>query len=135
MSHAGHCYCGELRYEFDGDPTMKGQCHCRECQYISGGAVQNFMVVPDAGFKWTQGTPKGFTRRDLENAVTREFCPNCGTHITTRVPQLEGAVVIKVGTLDDPSIYGGPDMAIFACDKQPFHMVPEGIPIFDKVPG
>ncbi len=134
MSHAGHCYCGELRYEYEGDAMMKAQCHCRECQYISGGAVLNFMVVPDAGFKWTQGSPKSFTRSDLENPVTREFCGNCGTHITTRVPALAGAIVIKVGTLDDPSIYGGPDMAIFTCDKQPYHLVPEGIPTFDKGP-
>ena len=92
MSHAGHCYCGQLRYEFDGDAMMKAQCHCRECQYISGGAVLNFMVVPSAGFKWTQGSPKTFTRSDLDHAVTRGFCENCGTHITTEVPALEGAI-------------------------------------------
>ena len=135
MSNTGHCYCGQLQYESEGDVAMKGQCHCRECQYISGGGVNNFLVVPEAGFKWTQGTPSSFARSDLETPVTREFCGNCGTHITTRVPQLAGVVVLKVGTLDDPSVYGMPDMAIFLCDKQAFHQIPEGIPSFDKGPG
>ena len=37
MAITGRCYCGAVRYEADGPPAFKGQCHCRECQYISGG--------------------------------------------------------------------------------------------------
>ena len=43
MKLEGGCYCKALRYEVDGDPVMKGLCHCRECQYISGGSVNVFM--------------------------------------------------------------------------------------------
>lgn len=135
MSNSGRCYCGAVRYESEGDPAMKGQCHCRECQYISGGDVHHFMAVPEAGFKYTQGSPNSFTRSDLENPVTREFCGNCGTHLTTKVPAFAGIVILKVGTLDDPSVYGMPEMAIFTCDKQAFQLVPDGIPTFDKGPG
>ena len=69
----------------------------------------------------------------LEQAVTREFCPECGTHIATRRPDLP-AVILKVGTLDDPSQYGGPRMAIFTVDKQAFHHIPEGLPTFERMP-
>ena len=43
-------------------------------------------------------------------------------------------IVVKVGTLDDPKLYGGPQMAIFTIDKQPFHQVPEGLPTFERMP-
>ena len=102
MSRTGRCYCGEVRYESAGDPVMQAQCHCRECQYLTGGSANVFMAVPEAGLTFTQGQTKGFTRDDIEGAVTREFCPNCGTHILTRAPGLPGAVVLKAGTLDDP---------------------------------
>jgi hypothetical protein len=132
MAIEGGCYCKEVRYESSGDPVMKGQCFCRECQYITGGDSVLIMGVPEDGFKITKGALKGYKRADLPNGVTREFCPNCGTHITTRA--MPGLVMIKVGTLDDPSIFGGPEMAIFTCDKQPYHRVPEGIPTFERMP-
>ncbi len=132
MKVEGGCYCGEVRYETEGEPVMKGQCFCRECQYITGGDSVLIMGMPEPGYKNTKGAPKGFKRTDIEKAVTREFCPNCGTHITTRA--MPGLVMIKVGTLDDPSVFEGPQMAIYTCDKQPYHRIPTDIPTFDKLP-
>ena len=43
-------------------------------------------------------------------------------------------ILIKVGTLDDPSIFEAPQMQIFTCDKQAYHRLSEGIPAFEKMP-
>jgi hypothetical protein len=134
MGLTGHCYCGEVAYEAGGSPVFQGQCHCRECQYISGGMPVVVMGMPEASFRFTKGAPKDFRRSDLEKPVTRQFCPNCGTHVTTRSPAMPGIVMLKVGTLDDPSVFR-PQMVIFTCDKQPFHQLPAGIPTFEKTPG
>ena len=135
MKLEGGCYCGDLRYQATGDPLFKGQCHCRECQYISGGHPNVVMAMPESGFSYTKGSAKQFRRGDLEKPVTREFCPECGTHILAKSSALPGALIIKVGTLDDPSVFGGPQMVIFTIDKQSFHHVPEGVPTFERVPG
>lgn len=134
MRVEGGCYCGSLRYEAEGEPMMKGQCHCRECQYITGGAPNLFMAMPTAGFSYTKGSPKGFSRSDIDNPVTREFCEKCGTHVITRAPRFP-AVIIKVGTLDNPKDFNGPTLAIFTVDKQDFHQIPDGIPAFERLPG
>jgi hypothetical protein len=133
MKLEGGCYCGAVRYTAEGEPALRAQCHCRECQYISGGAPNMFLLMPPSGFAYIKGEPKRFSRSDLENAVTREFCATCGTHLTTRRPGLP-AVILKVGTLDDPGLFGTPQMAIFAVDRQPFHHVPEGLPTFERLP-
>jgi hypothetical protein len=135
MKLEGGCYCRAVRFKSDGDALFKGQCHCRECQYISGGHPNVVIGMPEPGFSYSKGKPKTFKRGDLANAVTREFCAECGTHILTRTPAVPGAVLIKVGTLDDPSLFGGPQMVIFTVDKQTFHHVPEGVPTFERVPG
>jgi hypothetical protein len=44
------------------------------------------------------------------------------------------AIVLKVGTLDDPSLFDGPQMAIYTVDKQAFHQIPEGLPAFERLP-
>jgi len=91
--------------------------------------------MPEPGFAYTKGSPKEFRRGDLPDPVTREFCAACGTHLLTRTPRVPGAVLVKVGTLDDPSVFTGPQMVIFTVDKQSFHHVPEGVPTFERVPG
>jgi hypothetical protein len=134
MKLEGGCYCGALRYVAEGDPMMQAQCHCRECQYIAGGGPNFFIAMPIKGFSYTKGTPKLFTRKDLDHPVTREFCAECGTHVVTRPPGFP-ALIIKVGTLDDPSAFAGPQMAIYTVDKQPYHVIPEGMLTFERLPG
>jgi hypothetical protein len=133
MKLEGGCYCGAVRYVAEGEPMLKAQCHCRECQYISGGAPNMFVLMPPGSFTYTKGTPKQFSRSDLEKPVTREFCAECGTHMVTR-PRVTPAIVLKVGTLDDPSLFDGPQMAIYTVDKQAFHQIPEGLPAFERLP-
>lgn len=134
MRLEGGCYCGEIRYVSEGEPAVRAQCHCRECQYLTGGSPNVFMAMPEDQFTFSKGAPKAFRRKDLETPVTREFCPECGTHLLTRSPKRPGAVIVKVGTLDDPSVFGKPDVAIFTCDKQSFHLIEDGVPAHDKRP-
>ena len=44
MTFEGGCYCGQVRYVAERKPQLKAQCHCRECQYISGGAPNMFLL-------------------------------------------------------------------------------------------
>jgi len=133
MAMEGGCYCGAVRFRAEGDSVFHGQCHCRECQYASGGQPNVVIGMPESGFAWTKGAPKGFTRTDIENAVTREFCAACGTQLLTTSPNVPGMKLIKAGVLDDPTVFK-PQMAIFLVDKQPFHHVPDGIPTFERGP-
>jgi hypothetical protein len=136
MAVTGRCYCGAVKYEAAGAPMFKGECLCRECQYITGGGPNFCMGMPTEGFRYTEGAPKGFSRPDLASPATREFCPDCGTHMVTRAPSNPGMVIVKVGTLDDPkAAYGGPQMVIWTADAQPFHDLPAGVPTFPGFPG
>ncbi|MGR8946963.1 MAG: GFA family protein [Gammaproteobacteria bacterium] len=135
MDFTGRCYCGDIHYKASGDPAIKLQCHCRECQYIAGGSANVTIGMPADGFEYTKGTPKQFARADLDSPVVREFCGNCGTQILSMADfALPNIKLIKVGTMDDPSLFK-PDMAIFTIDQQSFHHVPDGMPAFERMPG
>jgi hypothetical protein len=36
--------------------------------------------------------------------------------------------------VDQPALFGGPQMAIYTIDKQPFHLIAEGVPTFERLP-
>ena len=133
MRISGGCYCGSLRYESVGDIEASIQCHCRECQYITGGNPNVIMIMPLSGFEFVKGIPKTFKRKDIEKAVTRLFCENCGTGIGTKNPNRPNSIILKVGTFDDPSIFK-PDIAIFTIDKQKFHYIEDGLKSFERRP-
>lgn len=132
MKVQGGCYCGAIRYEANGDPMMRAECYCRECQYITGGSNVLVMAMPIDGFTLVQGAVKGFTRDDIEHAVTREFCEHCGTHLFTRAPGFKEGVIIKVGSMDDPSLFGKADSANHVSDALPHHRLPDDIPLHQK---
>jgi len=135
MELQGGCYCGAVRYKATGDSMFSGQCHCRECQYMTGGHPNVIMAMPEAGFSYVKGSAKQYRRSDLKDPVTREFCPECGTHLLAKSSKVPGQVLLKVGTLDDPAAFAGPQMVIFTIDKRSFHHVPEGVPTFERAPG
>jgi hypothetical protein len=130
----GGCYCGQVRYVTEGEPVVRIQCHCRECMYITGGSPTEILAMPVDGFRVTQGATRSFTRTDIPNPVTREFCPNCGTHLLSRAPSMPAAVLIKIGSLDDPSVYGTPNIALYTREKLAFHSIPEGTRAFETLP-
>ena len=43
-------------------------------------------------------------------------------------------MILKAGTLDDPSQFGMPQMAIYTIDKQTFHQIPDGLPTYERLP-
>ena len=133
MNIKGGCYCSEIRHVSKGEVQAYVQCHCRECQYITGGNPNVIMIMPLKGFKFVSGKPKEFKRSDLDNAVTRLFCDKYRTAIGTRIPMRPESIILKVGTFDDPSIFD-PKIAIFTIDKQKFHHIEDNLKSFAKRP-
>jgi hypothetical protein len=135
MAITGGCYCGALRFEIIGEMPMRGYCLCHTCQKISGGAGNLFIGVEARAFHYTRGEPRRFKRADSGDAPTREFCGECGVHIAARSPKAPGGAIVKVGALDDPSIFEGPRMVCWTQEKQAFHVLPAGVPTFATIPG
>ena len=134
MSLTGGCYCGAVRYEAAGEPLTRVECQCRECQHISGGASNLVIGMAKDGFAYTKGAPSQFSRDDLDAPRIRDFCPNCGTHLLTHSPPRPNMVMVKVGTLDDPSVFTKPDVIIYTKDAQSWHLLHDGVPSYSDMP-
>ncbi len=137
MTMTGGCYCKAVRFEIDGDPMMKAQCHCRECQYFSGGQPNFFFAIRKDQLRFLSGEDHlaSFTRTDIPDPVTRQFCKTCGTPLWSLSGKLPGALIPKAGVLDDPGSLGQPSVILQTADAQPFHHLPGGLPSFARFPG
>lgn len=133
MTMTGGCFCGALRFEAEGPIRMRGLCLCASCQRISGGAGNLFIGIMADDFRYTEGEPSRFQRTD--DAPTREFCGACGTHLAARSPRAPTGLIVKVGALDDPGVFEGPDMVVWTEAKHPFHLIPDGVRAFERLPG
>lgn len=102
-TRAGGCRCGAIRYEVSGEPVAGIACHCRDCQYVSGGAANHSMVFGRAGFAIVKGAPKIYKARPASGGTF--FCDACGVQIFSQPDSNPGLVAIKVGSLDESSDY------------------------------
>jgi hypothetical protein len=104
LPQVGGCMCGALRYELSAPPVMIYNCHCANCQKISGSAFNVSVIVAEAALRFTAGEParvewisdRGTTRRGL-------FCAACGTRIVNGGVPSTGVYSLRGGTLDDTS--------------------------------
>lgn len=135
MSMTGGCLCGAIRYEVSADPMFQAICHCRDCQYVSGGAPANVILTPAAAITLTKGQTRVYWMEAESGArIGREFCENCGTPLFSELESQPQMKVIKVGGLDDPSAFA-PALHIWTGSAQPWHRLNPDLPKFPKGPG
>lgn len=125
-TRTGGCLCGAIRYELSADPSFQLACHCRACQYVSGGSPTLAVIVPAAALKITQGEPRTHWSKGESGAeVGRSFCEVCGTPVFSKPSANSEIAVIKVGGLDDPSDFTV-QADIWMKTAQPWHSPHEG---------
>ena len=104
MTIKGGCLCKAVRYEISAaKPLAVRACWCRTCQYIgAGNATVNAVYRKDA-VKVSGATSDFRSVADSGSAIHRRFCPACGTHLFSEAEPRPHLLVVRVGTLDDPS--------------------------------
>ncbi len=130
----GGCLCGDVRFELASEPVFHFACHCTDCQRTNGGAPTLGVAVPQSALTVTHGAPKDFSvAGDSGREVRRSFCDTCGSPLFSWPEAMPGMVVIKVGALDDPSLYK-PQIDMFMASARPWHAPHEGAAQFDRSP-
>ncbi|WP_220634840.1 GFA family protein [Georgfuchsia toluolica] len=130
----GGCACGLIRYECHAEPLAVAHCYCTDCQKTSGAQASTNVLVPKPAFSVVKGKATCFdTKADSGNTVTRYFCSQCGSNLWSVPNGIPDLLIIKAGTLDDPSGIT-PGMSIFCDSAQPWAVIPDAIPRFPKMP-
>ncbi len=94
----GHCYCGAVRFEIDGDSDWVGHCHCESCRRASGSVMTTFAGFRHDQVMFTGDQPQRFETID---GVTRSFCGLCGSPVAYENADAPDEIHLQLGLFDD----------------------------------
>ncbi|WP_026940799.1 GFA family protein [Hellea balneolensis] len=128
----GNCLCGAVRFEADGDIAMQGNCHCTDCQQVSGSPFATLVFMESDNVEVT-GELKSFSHTvDSGNQLTKEFCTHCGSQMFAK--GRPGMIGLRAGSINEKE-HIQPQFNVYAGSKLPCTLMDDDIPAFDKMPG
>ena len=116
-------------------PMMVYNCHCTNCQKVSGGAFSTAVTVLEGSFAFVVGEPRIVEWiSDAGNTRYGMFCGACGSRIANGQRPAGGFLSLRAGTLDDAT-WVEPVGDIWLRSAQPWVSVPDGRLQADQQPG
>ena len=98
------CQCGHLSLTVEGDPTLVSACKCTRCQKRSGSAFALSSRWNANQVRQRSGNGLTYSRKGTSGGnVQFEFCPICGSTVTTILDILPDVIGIPVGCFADPT--------------------------------
>ena len=129
----GGCTCGAVHYRMLTSPMFVHCCHCRWCQRETGASfalnamIESDRVVVLSGTPEVVNTPSNSGKGQLIHR-----CPHCHIALWSNYGGAGDTLrFVRVGTLDEPDRLP-PDIHIFTASKQPWVMLPAGVPAVEE---
>ena len=98
----GGCHCGAVGYELSAPPLSIYNCHCTNCQKITGSAFVVSTIIREDSFSFAKGSPKQ-VEWSADSGAKRwgRFCGDCGSRIVHGQTPSNGFLSLRAGTFDD----------------------------------
>jgi hypothetical protein len=128
-SFEGGCTCGAVRYRMTSPPLFVHCCHCRWCQRETGASFALNALIESDRVKLLQGEPEVVdTPSNSGQGQKIARCPTCRIALWSNYAGAGDKLrFVRVGTLDQPDRLP-PDIHIFTASKQPWVVIPPGMP-------
>ncbi|HEV8678698.1 MAG TPA: GFA family protein [Stellaceae bacterium] len=128
---SGGCACGAVRYRLKSAPMFVHCCHCRDCQRQTGTAFALNALIETDRVELLSGVPAPYAMPTDSGRPHQIFrCPSCQTAVWSEYGGLAALRFVRVGTLDEPRALA-PDVHIYTRSKQPWIVLPDGVPAFE----
>ncbi|MBX3608876.1 MAG: GFA family protein [Hydrogenophaga sp.] len=128
----GGCDCRRVRYRLRQSPLIVHACHCRWCQRESGSAFAHNAMIESSAVEDLGEPPLVVDTPSASGRGQRiARCPHCHVAVWSHYAGAgPGFRFVRVGSLDDPDRCP-PDVHIFTASKQPWVVLPPGMPAFE----
>ena len=128
----GHCECGRVQFEVDGEINDFSHCHCSQCRRLHGAAFATFAGVARSDFRYVTGE-SDVTTYASSGTHQRVFCTICGSNVLVGLETEPETYYVSMSMIDgDPP--RPPAYHIFVGSKAPWHEITDDLPQHDAFP-
>ncbi len=129
----GHCLCGAVNFTINAAPIATGQCHCKDCQRISGTGHVSLARFRAEDVALNGQTVSYAVTADSGNINTRHFCPICGSRVFGENSAAPGVMNVSVGCIDHNNWFVS-ERVVYVKDRPNWDVTSTEIPNFDRMP-
>jgi len=111
----GKCLCGSVKFTVSDNFKAFYQCHCKQCQQLTGSAfASNIFTDPD-NIEWNSGESNITTYEHPSREFSKSFCNICGSAVPF-INKSKTSLIVPAGSLNEvPNIQ--PQANIFTSEE------------------
>lgn len=129
----GQCLCGDVKFKAEGDIAMMGNCHCTDCQQVSGSPFGTLVFMNESDVT-IFGKVKSFDHKvESGNTLSKQFCPRCGSQMFGKNAARPTSLALRAGSINEKE-HIKPQFNVYTISKLECTILDESIPGFEKMP-
>ncbi|UTW04161.1 GFA family protein [Amphritea atlantica] len=111
----GECLCGNVKFSVADNFKAFYQCHCRECQQLTGPAFASNIFTDRDNIEWLCGRNQITRYEHPSRELSKSFCKTCGSAVPF-VNKARSSLIVPAGSLNQlPNIQ--PQANIFTAEE------------------
>jgi hypothetical protein len=111
----GECLCGVVRFSVKDEFKAFYQCHCKQCQQLTGSAFSSNLFTDPGNIEWLKGKGNVSTYEHPTREFSKAFCNICGSGLPF-INKTKTSLIIPAGSLNElPGIQ--PQANIFTSEE------------------
>ena len=114
----GGCLCGAVEFSVNDEFKAFYQCHCKQCQKLTGTAFASNIITAPKNIQWIKGKSNVTEYDHPTREFSKSFCTLCGSALPF-INKTKTSLIVPAGSLNEPPEIQ-PKANIFASEEAPW---------------
>ncbi len=98
---SGECFCGTVKFSVRDEFKSFHQCHCKQCQQLTGSAFSANIFTDPENIEWLSGESCVTAYEHSTREISKSFCKICGAGLPF-INKTKTSLIVPAGSLNEP---------------------------------
>jgi len=96
----GECLCGRVQFSMKDKFKAFYQCHCKQCQQLTGTAFASNLFTDTDNIEWHSGQDNIISYEHETRGFSKSFCKTCGSALPV-INKSKTSLLVPAGSLNE----------------------------------